>query len=210
MKHKIIGRVIYYPQRVKNLQAMQETQVWSLDGEDPRMGKIPGWGRSPRREWQHTPVQLPGQSHGQRSLAGYSPWGHRVGLDWQTNTSQYLLGGSVVKNPPVNAGDAGLIPGSERSPGVGNGNPVQYSCLEYSMERGAWCDNPWGHKESDTTEQWTQAHSKYLLRAGFLFQVHIWEISREIYFHQIKYLSLIKALCVKFQEGNKDEKVPVF
>ena len=52
--------------------------------------------------------------------------------------SQYLLGGSVVKNPPVNAGDAGLIPGSGRSPGVGNGNPVQYSCLEYSMDRGAW------------------------------------------------------------------------
>ena len=43
----------------------------------------------------------------------------------------------VVKNPPANAGDArdaGLIPGSRRSPGVGNGNPLQYSCLENSME----------------------------------------------------------------------------
>ena len=50
-------------------------------------------------------------------------------------------GGSVVKNPPANAGDigdAGLIPGSERSPGSGNGNPLQYSCLENSMDRGAW------------------------------------------------------------------------
>ena len=37
--------------------------------------------------------------------------------------------GSVVKNPPANAGDGGLIPGSERSPGEGNGNPFQYSCL---------------------------------------------------------------------------------
>ena len=50
-------------------------------------------------------------------------------------------GGSVVKNPPANAGDigdAGLIPGSERSSGRGNGNPLQYSCLENSMDRGAW------------------------------------------------------------------------
>ena len=44
----------------------------------------------------------------------------------------------VVKNPPVNAGDArdaGLIPGSGRSAGEGNGNPLQYSCLENSMDR---------------------------------------------------------------------------
>ena len=38
--------------------------------------------------------------------------------------------GSVLKNPPANAGDTGLIPGSRRSPGEGNGNPLQYSCLE--------------------------------------------------------------------------------
>ena len=45
---------------------------------------------------------------------------------------------SVVKNPPANAGDKGLIPGSGRFPGVGNGNPLQYSCLENSRDRGAW------------------------------------------------------------------------
>ena len=47
----------------------------------------------------------------------------------------------VVKNLPDNTGDArdtGLIPGSGRSPGEGNGNPLQYSCLENSMDRGAW------------------------------------------------------------------------
>ena len=44
----------------------------------------------------------------------------------------------VLKNPPVNAGDAGSIPGSERSPGIGSGNPLQYSCLGNSMGRGAW------------------------------------------------------------------------
>ena len=46
--------------------------------------------------------------------------------------------GAVVKNPPANEGDLGLIPGSGRSPGVGNGNPLQNSCLENSMNRGAW------------------------------------------------------------------------
>ena len=48
-----------------------------------------------------------------------------------------LPGGSVVKNPPANAGDVGSIPRSRRSPGIGNGNPFQYSCLENSMDRGA-------------------------------------------------------------------------
>ena len=46
--------------------------------------------------------------------------------------------GLVVKNLPANAGDAGLIPGSGRSPGEGIGNPLQYSCLENLMDRGAW------------------------------------------------------------------------
>ena len=47
----------------------------------------------------------------------------------------------VVKNPPANPGDIrdkGLIPGSGRSPREGNGNPLQYSCLENPMDRGAW------------------------------------------------------------------------
>ena len=47
-------------------------------------------------------------------------------------------GGSVVKNPPAIAGDQGSIPGSGRSPGEGNGNLFQYSCLENSMDGGAW------------------------------------------------------------------------
>ena len=49
--------------------------------------------------------------------------------------------GTVVKNPPANAGaaeDLGLIPGSERAPAGGNGNPLQYSCLEMSVDRKAW------------------------------------------------------------------------
>ena len=46
--------------------------------------------------------------------------------------------GSVVKNLAANAGDVGLIPGPERSPRDENGNPLQYSCLENSINRGAW------------------------------------------------------------------------
>ena len=44
----------------------------------------------------------------------------------------------VVKNPPTNVGDSGSIPGSGRSPGGGQGNPLQYSCLENPLDRGAW------------------------------------------------------------------------
>ena len=55
--------------------------------------------------------------------------------------SRGFPGGIVVKNPSSNAGDAGvvsLVPGSGGSPGEGNGNPLQYSCLENSVDRGAW------------------------------------------------------------------------
>ena len=63
-------------------------------------------------------------------------------------------GGSVVKNPPADAGDVGLIPGSGRLPGIGNGNPLQYSCQRNPMDRGAWQAAVQGvAKESDMTEQ---------------------------------------------------------
>ena len=60
-------------------------------------------------------------------------------------------GGSDGKASVYNVGDLGSIPGSGRSPGEGNGNPLQYSCLENPMDGGAWC--PWGCKESDMTER---------------------------------------------------------
>ena len=68
-----------------------------------------------------------------------------------------LLGGSGVKNLPANTGDRGdssSISGTGRSPGGGNGNPLQCCCLENSMDRGAWRATVHGvMKEWDTTEQ---------------------------------------------------------
>ena len=52
----------------------------------------------------------------------------------------------MVGSLPANAGDVDLIPGSERSPEGGNGNPLQYSCLGNHMDRGAWRAQEWGHK----------------------------------------------------------------
>ena len=60
-------------------------------------------------------------------------------------------GGSEVKASACNAGDLGSIPGSGRSPGEGNGNPLQYSCLENPMDRGAWWATVHG-----VTKSWTR------------------------------------------------------
>ena len=75
---------------------------------------------------------------------------------FKINTNNYVNGfpgGSVVKNLPANAGDTrdvGSIPGLGRPPGVGNGIPFQYSCLENSMERGARWATDHGIAESQT------------------------------------------------------------
>ena len=61
-------------------------------------------------------------------------------------------GGSVVKNPPSNAGDTGLIPGLGRCPGEGSSNQLQYSCLGNPMDRDAlWATVQGVTKQSDTT-----------------------------------------------------------
>ena len=60
----------------------------------------------------------------------------------------------MIKNLPSNAGDASSIPGSGRSPGEANGNPLQYSCLENPMDRGAspWDHSPWATVRGTTEE----------------------------------------------------------
>ena len=70
---------------------------------------------------------------------------------YNAGNTDLITGGSDSKESACNAGDLGLILGLGRSPGEGNGNPLQYSCLEIVMDRGAW----WAHKELDTIEELT-------------------------------------------------------
>ena len=69
-----------------------------------------------------------------------------------------FIGGSDGKESACNAGDPGSTPGSGISPGEGNGNPLQYSCLENSTDRDC---SPWGCKELDMTERLTLSCSLY-------------------------------------------------
>jgi len=69
----------------------------------------------------------------------------------QTRLTWGFSGGSVVKNPPTNAGDTNSISGSGRHTGEENGNSLQYSCLGNPMERRLVSYSPWDHKESDMT-----------------------------------------------------------
>ena len=76
----------------------------------------------------------------------------KEGLVLSNYVGRGFPGGSVVKNLPANAGTAGSISGSEWSPGEGNGTPLQYSCLENPIDRGAWWGcSPWGHKRVAVT-----------------------------------------------------------
>ena len=86
------------------------------------------------------------------------------------------------KEPACNAGDAGLIPGSEWSPGEENGNPLQYSCLGNPMDRAAWRAIVYGvTKESDTT-YWLQKNTEYIEDIG-----------------SISIILIMKALTLGFQ-----------
>ena len=70
----------------------------------------------------------------------------------------------TVKNPPANDGDLDLTPGSGRSPGGGNGNPLQYSCLGNPMDRGAWQATVHGVAGLDRTEQLTIVNKTLLVK----------------------------------------------
>ena len=83
-------------------------------------------------------------------------------------------GGSEVKASACNVGDLGSIPGSGRSPGEGNGNPLQYSCLENPMDRGAWWATVHGVAESGATEVTEHVHlsqSRTTLKGCVIFRV---------------------------------------
>ena len=85
-----------------------------------------------RRQWQPTPVLLPGKSHGRRSLVGCSPWG-----SWESDTTErfhFHFSLSCI--------------------GEGNGNPLQCSCLENPRDRGAWWASVYGVAQSRTWLKW--------------------------------------------------------
>ena len=119
-------------------------------GFDPWVGKIP-W----RKKWHPTPVFLAAESHGQRSFAGYRPWGHKE-LDTCEHHLFYtgFLGGTSGKESTCRRlKRRGLIPGWGRSPGGGNGTPLQYSWQQNPMDRGALRATVHGvTKDSDTSE----------------------------------------------------------
>ena len=79
---------------------------------------------------------------------------HNPAFLWKFIFAPYTMGfsgGSQVNNLPANAGDICSIPGLGRSPGEGNGNALQYSCLEDPMDKGAWQASAHGVTKSETT-----------------------------------------------------------
>ena len=96
-----------------------------------------------RRQWQPTPVLLPGKSHGQRSLVGCSPWSRRVGHDWVTSLSLSCLG-------------------------EGNGNSLQCSCLENPRDGGTWWAAVYGVAQTRTRlKRLSSSSSKVFLNLIF-------------------------------------------
>ena len=104
---------------------MQETWVQSLSWEDP-LEKGKGY-----------PLQYSGLENSMDCMVHGIAKSQTLLRDFQ-NVCYSSTGGSEVKVSAWNAGDPGSIPGLGRSTGEGNGNPLQYSCLENPMEGGAW------------------------------------------------------------------------
>ena len=151
-------------QTVKNPPAMQETWVqflgwedsleegmathynifaWRIPWTEEPIGYSP-WGCKELDTTERLSTQHTGEEEGIKFPLGrdqhYARHPYMVFYFKHQNysTMKGFPGGSVVKNLPDNAGDVGFIPGLGRSPGEGNGNPLQYSCLGNPMDRGVW------------------------------------------------------------------------
>ena len=134
--------------------------------------------------WDIRGVKLPKELEEWTSQAQHGLWSSRASSPWWLPTSggsvaattaksspSYNLTRSlprasqvvpVVKNPPASAGDirdVGSFPESGRSPGGGHGNPLQYSCLENPMDRGAWWAIVHGVTKSQTQQEWLSMHT---------------------------------------------------
>ena len=111
----------------------------------------------------------------------------------------------MVKNPPANAGDVGSITGLERSPGEGNGNPLQYSCLGNPMDRGAWQATVYGvAKESDMVTNQQQksvflpgeSHGQRSLAGCHPWGCRVGHDFRTEHAHSLNWYS---SLCIPYQ-----------
>ena len=102
-----------------------------------------------RRRWHPTPLLLPGKSHGQRSLVGYSPWGREESDTTEQIHFHFLL--SCI--------------------GEGNGNPFQCSCLENPRDRGAWWAAVYGVAQSQTRLKRLSSSSRPTDRLDFHFSL---------------------------------------
>ena len=165
-------------QTVKCLSTTWETQVrWGW--EDPLEKEMAvhsstiAW----KIPWTEEPGRL--QSMGWR----------RVRHDWETSlyTSEGFPGGSDGKASACSARDPGLIPGLGRSPGEGNGNPLQHSCMENSVDWEAPQSlvgySPWSRKQSDTTERlhftlYTSSHILYSISRLHLTPSAMWTLCK--------------------------------
>ena len=121
---------------------------------------------SRQQYWSEFPFPTPGDlsNPGIKPTSPASPilasgfFNLRRGINWEIGIDVYTLlyvkggfpGGSDGEGPACNARDLGSIPGSERSPGEGNGSPLQYSCLENPKDRGAWQTTVHGVSKSQT------------------------------------------------------------
>ena len=97
-----------------------------------------GWRWEGRRQWYPTPVLLPGKSHGRRNLVGCSPWGRQESDTTEQLHFHFLL--SCI--------------------GEGNGNSLQYSCLENPRDGGAWWAAIYGVIQSQTRLKWLSSRSR--------------------------------------------------
>ena len=135
---------------------MQETQdMWirSLDWEDPLEEEMAT--HSIILTWKNP------MDKGAWRAAVYGVEKSRTWLSAHSGTHWHLINTiwMVIKNLPANAGDVSLIPWLGRSPGEGNDHPLQYSCLENPVDRGAWKATVHGvEKESDTVD-WVAEHA---------------------------------------------------
>ena len=156
------------------LSALSSAHSRKLAG--PRSGTVPAFWRSGSRRRALSPHDGHAISRCDLVTSGDRAWAPKT-HSWVQNSALTLPTWApqvalVVKNLPANAGDirdAGSVPGPGRSPGGGNDNPLQYSCLENPMDRGAWQATV--HKVTQNQIQLKRLSTFYLCDSGHLLNL---------------------------------------